>query len=221
MLERVLTETTKRRSLKTRCCFNWVFFLVIGSLLNNTDVWKVLELTLQLRIQKWIYLSLKFWTQLFYLDSPTGSERSWCLRTWELWFSLWSNQVGRVAFFIVQAVCFAWEIYYKRIALSTMPLLYTQHISFGKYLSSISATFSASPVFRVGELLRAYFPSNWTSTILCFEGTLLLFIVNILMIQCDCILQGSLRCSSERWNDCPQTWEKSTHSSNGLLLGTG
>ena len=65
-----------------------------------------------------------------------------------------------MAFVVVQAMCFAWKIYYKRIALSTMPLLYTHHISFGIYLSSISATVSAGPVFRVGELLRAYFPGN-------------------------------------------------------------
>ena len=65
-----------------------------------------------------------------------------------------------MAFFIVQAVCFAWEIYYKRIALSTMQLLHTHDISFGKYLGSIFATVSASPVFRVRELLRAYFSSN-------------------------------------------------------------
>ena len=85
-----------------------------------------------------------------------------------------------MAFFIVQAVCFAWKIYYKRIALSlnTMPLLHIHHISFGKYLGSIFVTVSAGPVFRVGELLRAYFPRNLASTILCFEGTLLLFIVN-------------------------------------------
>lgn len=65
-----------------------------------------------------------------------------------------------MAFFVVQAVYFAWKIYYKRIALSTMQLLYIHGISFGKCLGSISATVSASPVFRVGELLRAYFPGS-------------------------------------------------------------
>lgn len=84
-----------------------------------------------------------------------------------------------MAFFVVQAVCFAWEIYYKRIALGTMQWLHTHDISFGKYLGSISATVSASPVFRVGEFCgliflviepRKYYVSKelWCSALLIY-----------------------------------------------------